>query len=670
MAKRGADADSEGPSAKMKREDPDDGGSGRTGRVRKKSAKVLEMEEFEQVEKTHHAGKKTKTPKPGTFQKASMLDEDDPSAEIAAPVITTPKLKMKSPKAPVGTPKSNLATNLMQAPIAVAPASAKNAKPGSAVKAQALGARLNKHVPQFVPVQSSGILTTSVKAGESATDMLAAAIKKEIKETNDGSDDSVKAEQPQSVIKYLLSSPSSGSKSFAGSTESGTELVGGGGKKSASKKAKLVQEKVGSSGKTVKPKSAKKLDPSASVKEEEYDEDTYAAPAATAGLKMRISASSDPQSAQVTLNVNSETPGMPEKGKKGSKKIKMEPLELASAIKADPDNLSSPTSKKSGKKVSKKKEKLIQDAISAAKQIPGLASLEFESGKNLKKKKKVKVSDESSLGELSQPDLYIDDAGEEESNLVIAETEKKKKKTLKKKKSSLKDKGLSSDSKVEEEKSDKKLSKRAPTAYMLFCNTHRPGIVNHNPGIEFAGISRKLGEMWQTLSTKQKLQWRRKAQRRMKRGSHLISTGKAAKDAAPQISTLSITQSAAGSTPASGSGQWASGNAAAVRYINMANRSPVETPQSPTKLNFSIEPVDVAAHLKLLGESLSIIGMRLQEHKGMIAVQGSLSVLLDSLLCACGPLLCLTQQVPDMDGCDPLVHGQTLDSVAYVMPGL
>lgn len=30
---------------------------------------------------------------------------------------------------------------------------------------------------------------------------------------------------------------------------------------------------------------------------------------------------------------------------------------------------------------------------------------------------------------------------------------------------------------------------------------------------------------------------------------------------------------------------------------------------------FGIEPIDIAAHLKLLGESLSIIGNRLQEHK-------------------------------------------------------
>lgn len=103
-----------------------------------------------------------------------------------------------------------------------------------------------------------------------------------------------------------------------------------------------------------------------------------------------------------------------------------------------------------------------------------------------------------------------------------------------------------------------------------------------------------------------------------------------------------------------------------------------------------IKPIDVAAHLKLLGESLTIIGERLKEHEvllsscrkinrlynfilqGQIAVSGSLSVLLDSLLCALGPLLCLTQQIPELQEncCTPAQLSSTLDNVAFIMPGL
>lgn len=35
----------------------------------------------------------------------------------------------------------------------------------------------------------------------------------------------------------------------------------------------------------------------------------------------------------------------------------------------------------------------------------------------------------------------------------------------------------------------------------------------------------------------------------------------------------------------------------------------------------------------------------------MVAVSGSLSVLLDSIICALGPLACLTTQLPELNGC-------------------
>ena len=93
-------------------------------------------------------------------------------------------------------------------------------------------------------------------------------------------------------------------------------------------------------------------------------------------------------------------------------------------------------------------------------------------------------------------------------------------------------------------------------------------------------------------------------------------------------------------------------------------------PGSQTQPVCTQQPIDVAAHLKLLGESLQVIGERLTEHEGQIAVSGSLSVLLDSLLCAMGPLLCLTQMVPELNGADDATLKQILDNVAFIMPGL
>ncbi|EDW62933.1 uncharacterized protein [Drosophila virilis] len=86
----------------------------------------------------------------------------------------------------------------------------------------------------------------------------------------------------------------------------------------------------------------------------------------------------------------------------------------------------------------------------------------------------------------------------------------------------------------------------------------------------------------------------------------------------------------------------------------------------------SIEAIDAAAHLKLLGESLTVIGERLKEHNGHVALSGSLSVLLDSLLCSMGPLLCMTTQIPGLENKQQLSTNlaTTLDNIAYVMPGL
>uniref|UniRef100_A0A4W5PXK6 Uncharacterized protein n=1 Tax=Hucho hucho TaxID=62062 RepID=A0A4W5PXK6_9TELE len=83
-----------------------------------------------------------------------------------------------------------------------------------------------------------------------------------------------------------------------------------------------------------------------------------------------------------------------------------------------------------------------------------------------------------------------------------------------------------------------------------------------------------------------------------------------------------------------------------------------DTTDSPILTGPEVDPVNAAAHLQLLGESLSHIGHRLQGTKEMMAVSGSLSVLLDSLLCALAPLACLTSLVPELRSCPS--HSHTL----------
>ncbi|XP_034448169.1 HMG box-containing protein 4-like isoform X1 [Hippoglossus hippoglossus] len=82
------------------------------------------------------------------------------------------------------------------------------------------------------------------------------------------------------------------------------------------------------------------------------------------------------------------------------------------------------------------------------------------------------------------------------------------------------------------------------------------------------------------------------------------------------------------------------------------------------------DPVSAAAHLHLLGESLSLIGHHLQETDKMLNVSSSLSLLLDSLLCALAPIICLTAQIPELRSCTQHTLASTLENIAYMMPGL
>jgi len=174
------------------------------------------------------------------------------------------------------------------------------------------------------------------------------------------------------------------------------------------------------------------------------------------------------------------------------------------------------------------------------------------------------------------------------------------------------------------------------TAFLLFAKKTRPKVLEANPGLDFSSLNQKLRELWSSLPNSDKAIWKRKLNR-IGMESHSNQQHRMTK-------LVSRNPHARGGPMTNNSGLY--------------------------KVT-GIEPIDAAAHLKLLGESLSVIGQRLTEHKGQIAVSGSLSVLLDSLLCAMGPLVCLTKQVPELQSAVPQEKlNRILDNIAYVMPGL
>ncbi|XP_019749133.1 HMG domain-containing protein 4a isoform X1 [Hippocampus comes] len=197
------------------------------------------------------------------------------------------------------------------------------------------------------------------------------------------------------------------------------------------------------------------------------------------------------------------------------------------------------------------------------------------------------------------------------------------------------------------EKHDKekdKPKKKSASAYQVFCKEYRVNITAEQPGLVFGELSKKLGEVWKRMPEKDKLFWRQKAQYLQHKQNKAEATTVKHKS-----STESKSKAKAG--------------------VVSPNRAPATMSLSPARVP-DVDPIDAAAHLQLLGESLSLIGHRLQETEGMVAVSGSLSVLLDSILCALGPLTCLTAQIPQLNGCPRNVLSNTLDNIAYIMPGL
>ncbi|XP_055312835.1 HMG box-containing protein 4 [Sitodiplosis mosellana] len=230
------------------------------------------------------------------------------------------------------------------------------------------------------------------------------------------------------------------------------------------------------------------------------------------------------------------------------------------------------------------------------------------------------------------------------------------------------------------------------TAYMLWAKEARQELQKSNPNMDFSQASRRLSKMWAIVPNNEKNIWRRRAKRVTVKNKKALKTGdklttkylnkpgqkkpgrkpKRTKDTKPDVipspSPSKKTKSDRRSTASNSSRDEDLSKQKSV--LNNSNNLSAILPGAYKVTG--IGPTEVAAHLKLLGDNLAIIGQRLKEHEGQITVSGSLSVLLDSLLCSLGPLMCLTTIIPEVDEPghlkDTLVN--ILDNIAYVMPGL
>lgn len=145
----------------------------------------------------------------------------------------------------------------------------------------------------------------------------------------------------------------------------------------------------------------------------------------------------------------------------------------------------------------------------------------------------------------------------------------------------------------------------------------------------FGELSKKLAEVWKAMPEKDKSVWRQKAQYLQHKQNKAEATTVKHKSVSESKTKGSFHRSAALTlrpflpspslnpclVPPTAVGA-ASGMVSPARAPSTVSLSPARIPD--------VDPIDAAAHLQLLGESLSLIGHRLQETEVRLPVLSSL----------------------------------------------
>lgn len=182
------------------------------------------------------------------------------------------------------------------------------------------------------------------------------------------------------------------------------------------------------------------------------------------------------------------------------------------------------------------------------------------------------------------------------------------------------------------------------TAYMLWSKEARQEMLKSNPNMDFSQASRRLSSMWSIVPNNEKNIWRRRAKRVTIKNKKALKTGdklttkylnkpgqkkpgrkpKIAKDvpaaavaAAPTPSPSKRTKTDRRSNASNSSREEDLSKQKSVlsKGSNLGTILP-----GPYKVT-GIGPIDVAAHLKLLGDNLTIIGQRLKEHEVRVSTE-------------------------------------------------
>lgn len=208
--------------------------------------------------------------------------------------------------------------------------------------------------------------------------------------------------------------------------------------------------------------------------------------------------------------------------------------------------------------------------------------------------------------------------------------------------------------------------RRKPTisAYVLWCKENRSQIQSTYPELDFANLSRKMGEIWHTLPQNEKDTWFRKAHLIAKQGFMPTSSGTSSKqlygvdDLKPKIVSGNLTLPIKADTLETYEDNF-SKDEKCVMFENEMH-------------TIGTELIDIQSYLSILGDSLMTIGSYIQ--RGIkyssemdYSLMAALSSFLDSLLVAMSALLCLTSSMPQLK-LDKSEMSKVLENVSYLMP--
>lgn len=125
-----------------------------------------------------------------------------------------------------------------------------------------------------------------------------------------------------------------------------------------------------------------------------------------------------------------------------------------------------------------------------------------------------------------------------------------------------------------------------PTAYTLWAKDYRARMKVTQPNVKTSSYAHRLSGLWAEVPNSEKYSWRRRARRAVDQTQEQQKLNE----------KLAANKRMSG-TPANG----------------LANRKPLDNPYE--NVTFGTLSLDAAAHLKLLGENLNLIGERLKDHE-------------------------------------------------------